>query len=141
MGGRFFGGVIGGALPASVAAHWLADAWDQNACLYDISPVAAHMEDVVLSWILDLLGPPPNSGGALVTGTQMADVTALAAARSSVTLRTKWVHGCMWMVPSVSGLPSAIVESIWWRVSRRPILGRPMRINGSMCRKIAESQS
>jgi len=31
MGGRFFGGVVGGALPASVAAHWLADAWDQNA--------------------------------------------------------------------------------------------------------------
>jgi aromatic-L-amino-acid decarboxylase len=90
MGGRFFGGVIGGALPASVAAHWLADAWDQNACLYDISPVAAHMEDVVLSWILDLLGLPPNCGGAFVTGTQMADVTALAAARSSVLRNTGW---------------------------------------------------
>ena len=43
---------------ASVAAHWLADAWDQNACLYDISPVAAHLEDVVLSWVLDLLACP-----------------------------------------------------------------------------------
>src|ERR1700677_4696880 len=70
MGGRFFGGVIGGALPVSVAAHWLADAWDQNACLYDISPVAAHLEDVVLPWILELLGLPPDSGGAFVTGTQ-----------------------------------------------------------------------
>jgi len=90
MGGRFFGGVIGGALPASVAAHWLADAWDQNACLYDISPVAAHLEDVVLSWILDLLGLPPNCGGAFVTGTQMADVTALAAARSSVLRNVGW---------------------------------------------------
>jgi glutamate/tyrosine decarboxylase-like PLP-dependent enzyme len=84
MGGRFFGGVIGGALPASVAAHWLADAWDQNACLYDISPVGAHLEDIVLPWILELLGLPSNCGGAFVTGTQMADVTALAAARSSV---------------------------------------------------------
>ena len=79
-----------GALPASVAADWLADAWDQNACLYDISPVAAHLEDVVLSWILDLLGLPPNCGGAFVTGTQMADVTALAAARSSVLRNTGW---------------------------------------------------
>jgi glutamate/tyrosine decarboxylase-like PLP-dependent enzyme len=77
-------------LPASVAAHWLADAWDQNACLYDISPVAAHLEDVVLSWVLELLGLPPNCGGAFVTGTQMADVTALAAARSSVLRKVGW---------------------------------------------------
>src|ERR1700678_2011753 len=90
MGGRFFGGVIGGALPVSVAAHWLADAWDQNACLYDISPVGAHLEDVVLPWILELLGLPRDSGGAFVTGTQMADVTALAAARSSVLRNVGW---------------------------------------------------
>jgi glutamate/tyrosine decarboxylase-like PLP-dependent enzyme len=90
MGGRFFGGVIGGALPASVAAHWLADAWDQNACLFDISPVAAHLEDVVLAWVLDLLGLPGNSGGAFVTGTQMADVTALAAARGTVLRKIGW---------------------------------------------------
>jgi glutamate/tyrosine decarboxylase-like PLP-dependent enzyme len=90
MGGRFFGGVIGGALPASVAAHWLADAWDQNACLFDISPVAAYLEDVVLEWVLDLLGLPPNCGGAFVTGTQMADVTALAAARSAVLRKAGW---------------------------------------------------
>jgi hypothetical protein len=90
MGGRFFGGVIGGALPVSVAAHWLADAWDQNACLYDISPVAAHLEDVVLSWILDLLGLSRNCAGAFVTGTQMADVTALAAARGSVLRNVGW---------------------------------------------------
>src|SRR5882724_8280176 len=55
MGGRFFGGVIGGALPVSVASHWLADAWDQNACLYDLSPVAAYLEEVALNWILDVL--------------------------------------------------------------------------------------
>jgi len=90
MGGRFFGGVIGGALPASVAAHWMADAWDQNACLYDFSPVAAHLEVVVLSWILDLLDLPPDCGGAFVTGTQMADVTALAAARGAVLRRSGW---------------------------------------------------
>jgi glutamate/tyrosine decarboxylase-like PLP-dependent enzyme len=89
-GGRFFGGVIGGALPATVAAHWLADAWDQNACLFDFSPVSAYLEDVVLGWLLDLFGLPPGSGGAFVTGTQMADVTALAAARCSVLKRVGW---------------------------------------------------
>jgi glutamate/tyrosine decarboxylase-like PLP-dependent enzyme len=90
MGGRFFGGVIGGALPAAVAAHWLADAWDQNACLFDISPVSAYLEDVVLAWLLNLLGLPPASGGAFVTGTQMADVTALAAARYAVLSKVGW---------------------------------------------------
>src|SRR5215510_13568383 len=90
MGGRFFGGVIGGALPATVAAHWLADAWDQNACLFDFSPVAAYLEDVVLDWLLRLFGLPPSSGGAFVTGTQMADVTCLAAARYSVLNEIGW---------------------------------------------------
>jgi len=90
MGRRFFGGVIGGALPTSVAAHWLADAWDQNACLFDFSPVAAYLEDVVLGWLLRLLGLPPSSGGAFVTGTQMADVTCLAAARYSVLNEIGW---------------------------------------------------
>jgi glutamate/tyrosine decarboxylase-like PLP-dependent enzyme len=90
MGRRFFGGVIGGALPAAVAAHWLADAWDQNACLFEFSPVGCYLEDVVLGWLIDLFGLPAGSGGALVTGTQMADVTALAAARLSVLQKVGW---------------------------------------------------
>jgi glutamate/tyrosine decarboxylase-like PLP-dependent enzyme len=90
MGGRFFGGVIGGSLPVTVAAHWLADAWDQNACLYDLSPVSAYLEEVVLDWLLELFGLPAGAGGALVTGTQMADVTALAAARHALLRRAGW---------------------------------------------------
>jgi glutamate/tyrosine decarboxylase-like PLP-dependent enzyme len=90
MGSRFFGGVIGGALPITVAAHWLADAWDQNACLFDFSPVSAYIEDVVLGWLLDLLELPAESGGAFVAGTQMADVTCLAAARCAVLHRAGW---------------------------------------------------
>jgi glutamate/tyrosine decarboxylase-like PLP-dependent enzyme len=90
MGPRMFGGVIGGAFPAAVAAHWLADAWDQNACLFDFAPVAAYLEDVVLGWLLDLFGLPTTSGGAFVTGTQMADVTALAAARYDLLRKVDW---------------------------------------------------
>src|SRR4029077_8420346 len=78
MGRRFFGGVIGGALPVTVAAHWLADAWDQNACLFEFSPVGSYLEGVVLAWLLDLFGLPLNCGGGFVTGTQMAGVSALS---------------------------------------------------------------
>jgi glutamate/tyrosine decarboxylase-like PLP-dependent enzyme len=90
MGRRFFGGVIGGTFPVALAAHWIADSWDQNACLYDISPVSAHLEDVVLGWLIELFGLPKGSGGAFVTGTQMADVTALAAARNAVLKKAGW---------------------------------------------------
>jgi glutamate/tyrosine decarboxylase-like PLP-dependent enzyme len=89
-GRRFFGGVVGGALPVTVAVSWLAAAWDQNACLFDFSPVAAYLEEVVLGWLLHLFGLPSGCGGAFVTGTQMADVTALVAARCSVLTQVGW---------------------------------------------------
>ena len=90
QGGRFFGFVVGGALPATVAAHWLADAWDQNACLYELSPVAVQCEDIVLPWLVDLLRLPNGCGGAFVTGAQMANFTALAAARHATLLDANW---------------------------------------------------
>jgi len=89
-GARYFGFVVGGALPATVAANWLAVAWDQNACLSTLSPVAAYLEEVALKWLLDLLQLPPTSAGAFVTGAQMANFTCLAAARHSVLSRAGW---------------------------------------------------
>src|SRR5579864_1655077 len=83
-GRRFFGFVIGGSLPAALAANWLAGAWDQNAGLRVASPVSAKLEDVALRWLLDLLRLPPSAGGAFVTGATMANFTALAAARHAV---------------------------------------------------------
>lgn len=89
-GGRYFGFVIGGTLPAALAANWLAGAWDQNACLSVMSPVAARIEEIVLGWILELLGLPANCGGGFVTGTTMANFTALAAARTALLSRAGW---------------------------------------------------
>ncbi len=89
-GGRYFGFVIGGTLPAALAANWLAGAWDQNAGMQIMSPVAAKLEEIVQSWIVDLLGLPPHSGAGFVTGTTMANFSALAAARSSLLSRTGW---------------------------------------------------
>jgi glutamate/tyrosine decarboxylase-like PLP-dependent enzyme len=82
--GRYFGFVIGGALPASLAADWLVSAWDQNAGLAQPTPAVAALETVTGRWVLDLLGLPSHSSFAFVTGCQMAHVTSLAAARQAV---------------------------------------------------------
>ncbi len=89
-GGRYFGFVIGGTLPAALAVNWLAGAWDQNAGLSVMSPVAARVEEIVLGWILDLLGLPVTCGGGFVTGTTMANFTSLAAGRTALLKRAGW---------------------------------------------------
>lgn len=89
-GPRFYGFVIGGSLPAALAANWLAGAWDQNAGLYAASPVAAVLEEVTLGWLLEILGLPPESGAGFVTGATMANFTALAAARHAVLEKAGW---------------------------------------------------
>ena len=83
-GPRFFGFVIGGSLPATVAASWLATAWDQNTGLFVAAPATTTLETVSLRWLLDALGLPPAAGGAFVTGATMANFSALAAARHAV---------------------------------------------------------
>jgi glutamate/tyrosine decarboxylase-like PLP-dependent enzyme len=67
-GGRYFGFVNGGIVPAALAARWLADAWDQNAALYVISPVASALESVCERWLTDLLGLPEGTAAGFVSG-------------------------------------------------------------------------
>jgi glutamate/tyrosine decarboxylase-like PLP-dependent enzyme len=90
-GGRFFGWVIGGALPAALAADWLTSAWDQNAASYACGPAAAVIEEVCGAWLKDLLGLPGHATFALTNGCQMAHVTALAAARNALLARRDWL--------------------------------------------------
>ncbi len=89
-GGRFFGWVIGGAVPAAVAADWLTSAWQQNAGLYACSPAAGVVEENVGRWLKDILGLPEQASFALVTGCQMAHVTCLAAARHALLKKQDW---------------------------------------------------
>lgn len=89
-GGRFFGWVIGGVLPAALAADWMTSAWQQNAALYACSPAAAVVEEVVGEWLKDLLRLPRQASFALVTGCQMAHVTCLAAARHALLAKRGW---------------------------------------------------
>ncbi len=89
-GGRFFGFVTGGVLPAALAANWLAGAWDQNCFLTVASPATVAVEAVALRWLLDVLGLPPETAGGFVTGATMANFTALAAARHALLQRVGW---------------------------------------------------
>ena len=89
-GPRFFGFVIGGALPVTVAAQWLATAWDQNTGLYHITPSTVEIERIALKWLLDVLRLPSDCGGSFVTGATVANFTALAAARHTVLGKLGW---------------------------------------------------
>src|ERR1700754_5032219 len=100
-GGRYFGFVIGGTAPPALAADWPTSVWDQNAGLFVCSPSSAVVEEVAGAWLTELLGLPAGVGFGLVTGCQMAHVTALAAAR----------HGGL----SASG----------WDVGRQGLIGAP----------------
>jgi glutamate/tyrosine decarboxylase-like PLP-dependent enzyme len=91
--GRFFGWVIGGTLPAGLAADWLVSAWDQNSGMRYATPAAAAIEEAAGSWLLDLLGLPAGSDVGFVTGATMANVTGLAAGRYAVLDKRGWnVH-------------------------------------------------
>src|SRR5437764_11405232 len=89
-GGRFFGFVVGSSLPATVAANWLAGAWDQNAGLVALSPIAAKLEEVAMCWMLDLLGLPAACGAGFVTCATQANFAGLAAGRHALLARQGW---------------------------------------------------
>jgi len=89
-GPRYFGFVTGGALPATLAANWLAGAWDQCAGLDVLSPVSSALEEISARWLIELFGLPPKCGVGFVTGATMANFTALAAARNAVLERAGW---------------------------------------------------
>lgn len=89
-GGRYFGFVIGGTIPASLAAKWLADFWDQNAGLYMTSPIASKLETVVEKWLRQLFRLPDNVVSGFVSGTTTAVFCALAAARYRVLKQLDW---------------------------------------------------
>jgi glutamate/tyrosine decarboxylase-like PLP-dependent enzyme len=88
--GRFFGWVIGGSLPAALAADWLTSTWDQNAAIYACGPAEAVIEEICGSWLKELLGLPVTASFAFVTGSQMAHVTCLAAARHALLAKRGW---------------------------------------------------
>jgi len=89
-GGRFFAWVVGGSLPAALAADWLTSAWDENCTLFASGPATAVMEEVAGEWLKEILGLPAHASFGFVTGCQMAHTTCLAAARHAVLKAQGW---------------------------------------------------
>jgi glutamate/tyrosine decarboxylase-like PLP-dependent enzyme len=89
-GPRYFGFVIGGNLPAALAADWLVSTWDQNCAVYVHSPLVAVVEEITAGWLLEIAGLPPTMSTGFTTGCQMASFTGLAAARHRVLERAGW---------------------------------------------------
>jgi len=89
-GPRYFGFVVGGALPASAAADWLTTAWGQNAVVHALSPAAAAAEQVAGQWMLELLDLPRDASFGLPTGAGLGNAVGLAAGRHAVLARAGW---------------------------------------------------
>ncbi len=100
-GSRYFGFVTGGTLPVALATAWMVAAWDQNAALPVMSPVAARLHAITRAWLVELLGLPVGAEASFVTGATMANATALAAARDRQ------------------------LEAAGWDVQRRGLAGSP----------------
>jgi len=120
--GRFFGMVIGGALPAALGADWLTSAWEQNVGLRALTPAGAAVEEVAGRWLLDLLGLPARSAVGFVTGGTMANFTCLAAARDTVLLRAGY--------DVRSGLVGGPPVRVLVGAERHPSVDLPLRFLG-----------
>lgn len=119
-GGRFFGWVIGGSLPAALGADWLCATWDQNAAAYAASPAQAVIEEVCGAWLKDVLGLPAQASFALTTGCQLAHTTALAAARNALLARRDWQveRDGLWGAPRIRILTSDQYHGTFGRAVR-----------------------
>ena len=122
-GGRFFGFVEGGVLPAALAADWLTSTWDQNPGFYVLSPAAAVVEEVVSGWLLDLLALPATASVGFTTGAQAANVAGLAAARHHVLAAAGWDV-------EADGLSGAPRVNILVGAERHATIGRALRFLG-----------
>jgi glutamate/tyrosine decarboxylase-like PLP-dependent enzyme len=145
-GGRFFGWVIGGSLPAALAADWMTSVWDQNAASYACAPAEAVLEEVCGAWLKDLLGLPGHASFALTSGCQMAHVTALASARHALLARQGWdvERDGLWRAPGIRILSSDQFHGSLTRATRLlgmgtgVVVGLPANQAGQMDRAALE---
>lgn len=130
--GRFFGWVIGGTLPAAMAADWLVSAWDQNSGLRFATPATAGIEQAAGQWLLELLGLPEGSDVGFTTGASMANFTALAAAR------WRQLSGAGWDV-NARGLNGAPVLRVMAGAERHESLDMALRFLGLGAPEVVEA--
>lgn len=90
VGGRYFGFVNGGAVPAGHAAKLLGTYWDQNTAVHAMSPLASRLESVVERWFQQIFALPEETVAGFVSGTSLATFCGLAAARYRLLARAGW---------------------------------------------------
>jgi glutamate/tyrosine decarboxylase-like PLP-dependent enzyme len=139
-GRRFFGFVNGAALPAALAVNWLSTAWEQHGGFVVSSPGSTTLERIALRWTIDLLGLPSESTGAFVTGTTMAHVAALAAARDALHAQVGWHAGSdgLFGAPPITVVVGAEAHTTLFRalgmigLGRRRVVTVPVDEQGRM---------
>lgn len=140
-GGRYFGLVVGGTLPAALAASWLVTAWDQNAAAWVLAPGTTTVEGIAARWVLDLLRLPPTSGLGFVTGSTMAHFVCLAAARNALLAKLGWdvERDGLFAAPPFRVVVSAdvhvsVIKALGMLgLGRQRIESVPVDAEGSMC--------
>src|SRR5687768_6798038 len=133
-GPRYFGFVIGGALPATIAADWLTSLWDQNTGLFVAAPAACVVEEIAGVWLKELLNIPQSASFSFVTGCQMAHFTTLAAARHHVLAQTDWDV-------EADGLTGAPRVTVIAGAERHSTVDRTLRYLGFGTRSVVEVPS
>lgn len=131
-GGKYFGFVNGGVLPVTMAARWLSDVWDQNSALYLMSPIASKLEELCEKWIVDLLGLNKDTAAGFVSGSSVATISAITAARNHLLLKQghdihqkglfgapkirvvlgQQAHSSIWKSLSILGIGREMVETV-----------------------------
>ncbi len=157
-GGRYFGFVNGGTLPAALAARWLADSWDQNAAMFASSPLASRLETVCEKWLVELLGLPAGTAAGFVSGSSTATLCALAAGRDEILRRQGWnaasdglfaapavrvilgeqAHATVYKALAIQGLGRSRVETVPCDEQGRMIPTRMPTLDGT-CLVIAQA--
>jgi glutamate/tyrosine decarboxylase-like PLP-dependent enzyme len=148
-GGRYFGFVTGGSLPATMMAKLMAAVWDQNTAMYCMSPIASKLEEVTSEWLVDILGLPTQTSVGFVTGATMANFTALAAARHALLNKAGWnveAKG-LFQAPEITVVVSDEVHVSLLKAlnligfGRERIIRVPVDVQGRMCtEKIPDSK-
>ena len=127
-GGKYFGFVNGGALPIALASRWLSDTWDQNAALNVMSPIASKLEEICEKWLVELLGLPLGTVAGFVSGSSVASLSAITAARNKLLLNQGYdVHAKgLFGAPQIRVVVGAHVHSSLWKVFSMVGIGKEM---------------
>src|SRR5215203_6016062 len=121
--GGHLGYIPGGGLYYSALGDYLADIFNRYAGLYSAGPGAVRMENMLIRWMAQLVGFPPEAAGNLTTGGSLANLIAIVTARDAKKIRSadvprsviylsKQRHHSLDKALRVAGLSECIVRSI-----------------------------